>query len=275
MPRSDTKVLHRRDARLNGHERQAELAEQQLAQEQAQQVAEHAREQERREIAHELHDTVIQPLAALVTSFECLQRQSLTPGLVEAYLGAWKELAQEAIDSLRGTLAGLLTHPHAQLGLPDALRRYLAPHVRSRGLRLALEAREWPVDTPLDLTSSLYLVLREALTNVEKHAHATEASVLLEADAAELRLFVADNGVGFCQEEQTHRPRTARGQGVGLGSMRERVARLGGQLRIVTSPGHGVRLEMIVPRPPGARDGDVPSALPHPENAHTPPALMH
>ena len=210
---------------------------------------EQAREAERRVIASELHDTVIQPLASLLVSLECVQRQSLAPGMVEAYLGAWKELAQEAMDSLRCTLAGVRTHPHAELGLPDALLRHLASQVRSRGLRLTLESRDWPRDVPLELTSSLYLVVREALTNVAKHARASEVTVLLGVDADNLRITVTDNGVGMRQEEiERERPAT-NGSGFGLGTMRDRIRSIGGQLILDTAIGSGVRVEITVPRP--------------------------
>lgn len=214
-------------------------------------LADLAREAERREIACELHDTVIQPLAALTMSFASVQQQTLTPGAMEAYIGAWKDLAQEALDSLRCTLAGLHAHPHAHLALPDALKRYLMPQVRSRGLPLLLEARNWPEDLPVDLTSSLYLVVREAITNIEKHAHASEASILLESDCAELRIFLADNGVGFRPEEVARRARARAGHGVGLGSMRDRIQKLGGRCVVASAPGQGVRVDLSVPHPSG------------------------
>jgi signal transduction histidine kinase len=210
---------------------------------------EQVREAERREIACELHDTVIQPLASLLVSLECVQRQSLAPGMVEAYLGAWKELAQEAMDSLRCTLAGGRTHPHAELGLPDALLRHLAPQVRSRGLRLTLESRDWPRDVPLDHTSSLYLVVREALTNVSKHARASEVAVLLGADADNLRIIITDNGVGMRQEEVERARPATNGTGFGIGNMRDRIQTIGGQLILFTALGSGVRVEITVPRP--------------------------
>jgi signal transduction histidine kinase len=262
MRRSDIRFLPRHGAGPAGDgARDAQCASARATERDDERLAELTREAERRDLARELHDTVIQPLATLSTSFEVMRQQTLTPGVIEAYLGAWKELAQEALDSLRCALAGLHTHPHAQLGLPDALRRYLAPQVRGHGLRLTLEARDWPVDLPLDLTSSLYLVVRETLTNVEKHAHASEASILLEADAAELRIYLADNGVGFCQDEIARRaPARARGgNGLGLSNMGERIQALGGRFLIATAPGQGVRVELAVPRPSAAASDPMPA----------------
>lgn len=205
------------------------------------------RQSERRALAHELHDTVIQPLAALVTSFECARYQSFTPEVIEANIMAWKELAREAINSLRDTLAGLSVQPNGELGLPEALRRYLAPHMHSHGLPVALDITNWPDDVPLDVTTGLYLAVREALTNVAKHAHASAATVRLRATARHLIVTVADNGVGFRSEDHS-RVISALGNRLGIAGMRERVRLLEGRLALTTAPGQGVRIEMRVPR---------------------------
>lgn len=213
-------------------------------------LAEEVSQAERQVIARELHDTVIQPLTALTISFESIQYQALPPGVLEAYLSAWRELAQEALDSLRGTLSGLRTHPHAYLGLPEALRRYLAPHLRSRGICLSLEDRDWPTDLPLNLTSALYLAVREALTNVEKHAHASEASVWMHGGTRSLDIVVSDNGVGVCLDEVAQRPHDRDGNGFGLTGMRDRLNALGGQMWCRSAPGQGTSIIFLVPSEP-------------------------
>lgn len=220
-------------------------------------LADELRQAERRDLARELHDTVIQPLTALSMSFDSLRRQPLSEGMMESYLGAWMELTQEALNSLRSALTGLRVHPHAQLGLPSALRRYLAPQARALGLRLAIECHRWPTTLPLDWTSTLYLVAREALTNVEKHAHASEVTALLSATAEHLHIVITDNGVGIASsdvaldhgatEGETSGARP--GAGFGLPGMRDRVAALGGRLTLITAPGGGVQLDIQIPLP--------------------------
>lgn len=212
-------------------------------------VAEDAREAERTDIARELHDTVIQPLAALLTSLESLSQRPVPAGVIEAYLSAWAELAQEAIVSLRAALAGLHNHPHAELGLPEAVHRFLVPQARSQGIRLTLESRDWVTNLPVDWTSSLYLMVREALTNVQKHARATEVTILLQADEHHLRLIIADNGVGFCPDEIGAPSMDALRGGFGILGMRERVQILGGSLALQSAPGIGTHVEVTVPRP--------------------------
>ena len=215
-------------------------------------IVEEARENERTDIARELHDTVIQPLAALVTSLENYTLHPTPPGVTEAYVAAWRELTQEAIAALRCALGGLRAHPHAELGLPEALHRYLVPQARAQGIRLVLESREWADDLPLEWTSHLYLLVREALTNVQKHAHASEVTILLRADESQVFIIITDNGVGFQVDEVVHADivvATDRRSGFGIVGMRERVTLLGGSLELVSDPGQGTRIEVSAPRP--------------------------
>jgi signal transduction histidine kinase len=227
-------------------------------------IVEEARENERADIARELHDTVIQPLAALVTGFENYALNPPPPGVTEAYIAAWRELTQEAIAALRCALGGLRAHPHAEVGLPEALHRYLVPQARAQGIRLLLESRDWASDLPLDWTSSLYLLVREAMTNVQKHARASEVTILLRADETQISIIIADNGVGFhveSVEREDFVVTPERRSGFGIMGMRERVSLLGGCLDLVSDPGQGTRIEVCVPRPP--REQEEPDDASH------------
>ena len=209
-------------------------------------VEEAIRASERRTLAVELHDTVMQPLTALITSLECAQLRPHMPEGYEAHIGTWQALVREAIDGLRGTLAGLSEHSHAELGLPEALRSYLAPQLRSRGVRVTVDVGDWPDDLPLDITTSLYLALREALTNVEKHARASLVSVVLRATDRTLHVTIADDGIGITEQSPARRARST-GSGLGIEGMRARARALGGRLTLATAPGQGVRLALRIP----------------------------
>lgn len=225
-----------------------------------------ARQAERRELARELHDTVVQPLTALLISMETLSEPGRSE-LPQAQLDTWKALAREAVQSLRGTMAGLRTHPHAQLGLPDALRRHLMPQVASRGLQVMVQATAWPEDLPEDWTTSLYLTVREALMNVEKHAQASQCAVVLRCSARQLAITIVDDGVGFTHKRTVHAQPNAQGTGFGIGGMRDRVRTLGGRLTLTTAPGCGTRIEIAVPRVPSAQ---AKSAAQHATHATAP-----
>lgn len=209
---------------------------------------------ERHALARELHDTVVQPLTSLVTSFTCLEHLPQGIGQMDVNVGLWKELAQEALDSLRRTLAGLHTHPHAELDLPETLERFLAPQLCSRGMRLAVEPHNWPADLPVEWTANLFLVVREALTNAEKHARASMVIVVLRANTEELSISVTDNGIGFSADDLVSASSQDRlGSGLGISSMQDRVRMLGGELDLITARGCGVRLDLRVPNPNNAR----------------------
>jgi two-component system, NarL family, sensor histidine kinase UhpB len=210
-------------------------------------------EAERRGLAHELHDTVIQPLTSLVMSFTCFEQGPPSEDSTNSHLNQWRELAEEALDSLRSTLAGFRPFVHGGSGgLPEALQRCLAPQLGSRGMQLNVESRNWPQDLPSDWNWHLYLAVREALTNVEKHATASEVNAHLHAEADFLVITVADNGVGLRCDEFATGWFAQPGCGLGMSGIRERLSMLGGHLDIAAEPGHGVRLEMWLPRPPNA-----------------------
>ena len=96
---------------------------------------------------------------------------------------------------------------------------------------------------PIEIT--LYRVLQEAMTNVAKHANAGKVSVALEADPAEVRLIVEDDGTGF-DKETASRPGAPTG-GFGLIGIRERLAAVSGSLTIETAPKRGTALFCQIP----------------------------
>jgi NarL family two-component system sensor histidine kinase LiaS len=214
-----------------------------------------ARGAERTALARELHDTVIQPLTSLVLSFTCFERQPpVNADHMTGHVGVWKELAQEALDSLRTALAGLQPFVDVGRDLTEALHRLLVSQLGSRGLRLVIESHNWPLDLPLEWTRHLYLAVREAVTNAEKHARASVVNVRLCALADGLMITVVDNGVGLGLDDLAAWRFAPPGCGNGLGGIRERLSLLGGRLVIASAPDGGARLEMWLPNPMLAAD---------------------
>ncbi len=195
------------------------------------------RKSERRRLAHDLHDTVVQPLTALLISMETVSQ----PGDAEispAQIIAWKALAREAVQSLRSTMSGLRAAPREDVSLPDLLCHHLVPQVQSRGLPIELQCAAWPAELPADWTTSLYLTVREALMNVEKHARATQVMVRLRANASRLYITISDDGVGFAPKRgKSAESAVASGSGFGVAAMRDRVRHLGGRLTITSGDG--------------------------------------
>jgi signal transduction histidine kinase len=200
-------------------------------------------EEERKRIALELHDQTGQPLTSLIMRLGFLAEATS--------LSQVHDLAQD----LRDTAADVLRQVHDlalelrpsvldDLGLLAALRYHHKEfesrfHLPVDFQVVGLEDRRLPSDIEI----ALYRIVQEALTNVARHAEATNVSVLLEHRGAGVKLIVEDDGKGFdvSQGAGLHQER------LGLYSMRERAALLGGTVTIESSPGTGTALFVELP----------------------------
>lgn len=202
-----------------------------------------AQEEERRRIARELHDEVGQVLTAIRVELDVAQREIEGEGRSAGMLTEAQSITEGALQTVRN-LSQLL-HPSAldDLGLPaviDASLRGLSRRykIHSEFHQTGLSAR-----LPRDVELAAYRIVQEGLTNVAKHAQATECAVRLTQLDDRLLLEIEDNGVGFLDD--TEQPVVARG--LGLVSARERAARLGGTFNILSAPGEGTRLIVTFP----------------------------
>jgi signal transduction histidine kinase len=185
---------------------------------------------ERRRMARELHDGLAQELAFVVT--EC-SRLGLHPGLRGIAEAAQRALAESrrAILALRRPVAASLAEELEQVAQHAADRAGLRLDLRlARGVDLAPAAR-----------SELSRVVHESIANAARHAGATSVCVELSAEHG-TRLAVSDDGAGFDPDRSEAVP-----PGFGILGMRERVRTLGGELRIVSRPQRGTRVEVLLP----------------------------
>jgi two-component system, NarL family, sensor histidine kinase UhpB len=199
-----------------------------------------AREDERRRIARELHDDLGQRLTALKMELASL-RQGLAGRAAEGRIGAMLELLDETVASVRRIAADLRPLMLDDLGLNAAIE-WLARDA-SRRMGVEVTVRLGDGDPPLDDRASiaLYRMVQEALTNVARHAHATEAQIEMRHVGDTLLLSVCDNGIGFparaMQKEGSF----------GLMGIRERAFMLGGEMDVDNPPGGGGRLIVRLP----------------------------
>jgi len=122
-------------------------------------------------------------------------------------------------------------------------------------LRITLDTTGYR-SQPADVEEVLYRIAREALHNVVKHARARRVAVRLATEPGAVRLTVQDDGVGFAAESARRRASPHRGRsGLGLLSMRERAAQLGGAVRVTSAPGTGTCVVVEIPLP----DSESPS----------------
>ena len=198
--------------------------------------------EERQRLARELHDSVTQSLygVSLYTEAASRARADGEVGPVAANLDGIRETTQEALGEMRLLLYELRPPLLEEHGLAAALRARLQNVETRAGLEVAFDC-QGDERLPVDQEQELFRLAQEALNNVLKHAHARRVQVCLELAADRVVLEVADDGAGFD-------PALGRGGGFGLPGMRERAERVGGSLRIDSSPGTGTRVRVEVPR---------------------------
>jgi two-component system, NarL family, sensor histidine kinase UhpB len=218
--------------------------EQRQSREQLRALAAHVesvREQERVRIAREIHDELGQSLTCMGMDLAFLDKQ-IDPDNREAAarVAALVELVKDTIRCVRRISSELRPSILDDLGLGAAIE-WLARDVEARSqITCAVEVPE-EISLPFELATPLFRICQEALTNVTRHAHATQVSISLACHDGKLLLTVKDNGRGITEEE------IRRHGSLGLLGMKERVALLGGSLEVKGQPGEGTTLAIHMP----------------------------
>jgi signal transduction histidine kinase len=202
-----------------------------------------AQEAERRRISRELHDEASQALMAVKISLDMVRKKlPPQPESLRQNIRAAQDLTDETMDAIRSLALGLRPPELEAVGLEPVLVDYCAEFARRTQLQVSYQGVKLP-PLPDEVAISLYRVLQEALTNVIKHAHASQVRVELSYDQGEIGLSVIDDGQGFVLEDGFHQTHN----GIGTIGMRERLEGLGGRLEIETRPAQGTRLHACVP----------------------------
>jgi two-component system, NarL family, sensor kinase len=198
-----------------------------------------AREEERRRLRRDLHDGLGPTLAGLTLGLDTARNRSASQPELQELLGKLKAETQRAVADVRRIVYGLRPPALDEFGLVGSLReevgrlQYEAP-----SLTVSLDApADGLADLPAAVEVACYRIVTEALTNVTRHAHATQCSVRLRLNHG-LDVNICDDGVGLPEGWRA---------GVGIASMRERVTELGGDLVIEPSLPHGTRINAHLP----------------------------
>lgn len=204
-----------------------------------------AREKERRRISRELHDETSQSMVSILAYLRILHGKLVTPEQRELLQEA-RELTSETLQGLKRLAADLHPPLLEDLGLLVAIEKYIDALQRTHE-ELTLEWKTQGDFAGLDRTLALvaYRSVQEGLTNIVRHAKASHAQVRLFATDEELRIEIADDGVGF-EKEAAEKARLDRH--LGLVSMAERAELLDGSFTIDSAPGAGTRLFLCLPR---------------------------
>ena len=214
-----------------------------------------ARERERTRWAREIHDETIQGLGALRLKLANARdldtdRRSAGESLSAAVDAVLDGLGEE-IDGLRHLITELRPAALDDLGLAAALEALARRMQAIDGLDVQSEIDLGPEyeDRRLDaeLESTIYRVVQEALTNVSRHAQATQALVSVSARDGVVRASVTDDGVGLPEADRLGPRGDGLEGGFGMSGMRERAELVGGELQPVPAPGRGTVMRLSVP----------------------------
>ncbi|MFQ5425917.1 MAG: GAF domain-containing protein, partial [Gaiellales bacterium] len=203
-----------------------------------------AQESERRRLARELHDETGQVLTSIVLGIGAVKDAETMEGCMAA-ADRLREQATAALEDVRRLAFELRPKALDDFGLEPALTR-LVEDMRDRiGVAIDLEANLGD-RLPEEVEGALYRTVQESLTNVVKHAGARRVSLLVTRRGPNVVAIVEDDGSGFSPEEvgRDH---------FGLFGMRERLALLGGELTVESSPGQGTTVRASVPVEPAPK----------------------
>jgi signal transduction histidine kinase len=203
------------------------------------QAAALAANEERANLARELHDSVTQALFSMgltARALELLLDRDLEAA--RAKLAELRDLQKDALAEMRTLIFELRPQALETDGLAQALRNHGAAVQGRTGLDVAVEV-ESSERLALDVEEALYRIAQEALHNVVKHANATRARIVLRRTGNEVRMTIDDDGIGFDPDA------VPRGH-LGLVGMRQRAERIGAGIAIGRLPGSGTRIAVTL-----------------------------
>ncbi len=209
-----------------------------------------AQEEERRCVARELHDEVGQALTTIKINLDMIRLMQDRPdvsafAVSSTLLDESAARVDHALDQVRNL--SLLLRPSIldDLGLVPALRWLASNQAERAGYRVMFTADALTPRPSSSIETLCYRVLQEALTNIARHAQASNVFICLKPANGQLRMTIRDDGVGFDVGEM--RQRAAAGSSMGILGMEERALLCGGKLSIQSLPMHGTTLELSVP----------------------------
>ena len=203
---------------------------------------------ERQRMAREIHDTVAQGLAGIVTQLQAAEHGT-EPAERARHLDNAARLARESLDEARRAVSALRPIQLAHAQLPEALEEVVDKWRELHGIRAELTVTGSPLPLHPEVEVTLLRAAQESLSNTGKHARATRVGLTLSYMPDLVTLDVRDDGKGFEPALPSEHPATGSG-GYGLTAMRQRVERLSGRLEIESEPGGGTAISAAVPAIP-------------------------
>ena len=197
--------------------------------------------EERNRIAREIHDSVGHYLTA-----QSIQLENVAYFLAKDsekaknHLEKARNLGKEALQNVRQSVASLRNKPLQKRSLQVSLGQLIQEFQSTTAIKINSQIDIKSTITG-EITTTIYRLIQEALTNIAKHSQASRVDLYLEAKAQKLFLTIKDNGVGFEPKANT--------TGFGLQGMRERIAAIDGNFSLITQPGAGCKIQVEIKLP--------------------------
>jgi two-component system sensor histidine kinase DegS len=204
-----------------------------------------AQEEERRKVARDIHDGPAQSMANIIMRTEyCLKLLDINHAGVRAELAALQELVRKSLQDVRKIIFDLRPMVLDDLGLIPAVNQYLDEFRMQNGLMVETIILGESRRLAMPVEVALFRIVQESLSNIRKHAGASQIMVKIELLPQKILLIIKDNGKGFnLQEVLADKKR----EGYGLIGIRERIQILDGELIINTATGQGTAINIAVP----------------------------
>jgi len=203
-------------------------------------------EAERSRLAREIHDTLAQGFAGIVTQLQAAE-QSSDDVERRRHTDAALTLARDGLTEARRSMQALRPAALDSARLPEAIANAARSWSARTGVPVAVRTEGRERSLPTDAEVALLRTAQEALANVERHAGAHHVDLTLRYADHEARLEIRDDGRGFPADTPMAAPADARTGGFGLIAMRERIESLAGELVVESRPGHGTAVRAEVP----------------------------
>ncbi len=201
---------------------------------------------ERRHLAQEIHDGVIQELTALFLQLEVYEKlQDRDASRAQEQLGKIKQQVKSSLQELRRLVFNLRISDVEEASLTQMLEHSVADFQRSSGIKATFKVKGEERELSSQAKSNLLSIVQEALTNIGRHSGAKNASVSSEYGPGEIRLTITDDGRGFDWEGAIQW--AWKEKKFGLMGMQERAHLLGGTLEIDSAPKKGTAIKVTLP----------------------------
>jgi PAS domain S-box-containing protein len=213
-------------------------------------------EEERKRISRELHDEITQTLIGINVHLETLSKDvHVDPEELRKKIAHTQKLVEKSVNIAHRFAQELRPTVLDDLGLIPALHAFMKRFMKETGIRVSLKTFAEVEQLNSDKRTALYRVAQEALTNVDRHAHASRADVVIKKLPNAVHMQIADNGCSFDVARELP---PGENQRLGLLGMKERIEMVGGTLTIESAPGLGTAIHAEVPAE------DIQKEHPHP-----------